>query len=122
MNILLGCLQAVLALHTLMGAIWKISHSAEQTMPSLKAIPQGVWLGLSFFEVLCVLGLVLPVLFRSCGFLAPIAAFVVAAEMLLFCGVHFRSGASNYSPVIYWLGVAVVSVVVAYSRLRLRPL
>jgi hypothetical protein len=42
MNILLWILQILLALHTAMGAVWKFSHSAEQTMPSLKAIPHGV--------------------------------------------------------------------------------
>ena len=60
MNILLWVLQILLALHTVMGAVWKFSNSAEQTVPSLKAIPHGVWLAMSVFELLCSLGLILP--------------------------------------------------------------
>lgn len=44
MNIFLWTLQILMALHTLMGAVWKFSNSVENTMPSLKAIPNGVWL------------------------------------------------------------------------------
>ena len=61
MNILLWVLQILLALHTAIGAVWKFFNS-EQTVPSLKAIPHGVWLSLSVIEILCSLALVLPAL------------------------------------------------------------
>ena len=51
MNILLWVLQILLALHTAIGAVWKFFNS-EQTVPSLKAIPHGVWLSLSVIEIL----------------------------------------------------------------------
>lgn len=44
MNILLWVLQILLALHTVIGAVWKFSNS-EQTVRSLNAIPHGVWAG-----------------------------------------------------------------------------
>ena len=91
MNILLWVLQILLALHTAIGALWKFFNS-EQTVPSLKAIPHGVWLSLSVIEILCGLALVLPALSQPLAILAPIAAVVIAAEMLLFCGLHIYSG------------------------------
>ena len=87
MNILLWVLQVLLALHTAMGAVWKISHS-EQTVPSLSAIPHGAWLSLAVIELVCCLALVVPGFYRPLAMLVPIAAACIAAEMLLFCGVH----------------------------------
>ncbi len=108
MNIFLWVLQVLLALHTAMGAVWKFSNS-EQTVPSLKAIPHKVWLAMSVLEILCSLGLILPALGDSLAILAPIAAVCIAAEMLLFCGLHFRSGGASNGPVIYWLVVAALT-------------
>lgn len=122
MNILLWVLQGLLALHTAIGAIWKFSHSAEQTMPSLSAIPQGVWLGMSGLELLFSLGLVLPAFYKPLARLIPLAATCIAAEMLLFCGLHLASGDANYGPMIYWLVVAALCALIAYGRLVLKPL
>ena len=110
MNILLLVLQILLAVHTVMGAVWKFSNS-EQTVPSLRAIPHGVWLAMSVFELVCGLGLILPVFKKPLAILAPVAAACIVAEMLLFSGLHIYSGDANYGPMIYWL------VVAAYARL-----
>ena len=90
MNILLWVLQILLALHTTIGAVWKFSNS-EQTVPSLKAIPHGVWLAMSVVELLFSLALILPALHKPLAILAPIAAACIAVEMLLFCAVHVYS-------------------------------
>ena len=116
MNTVLWILQVLLALHTTMGAVWKFSHSAEKTMPSLKAIPNSVWLGMGVFEILCSVGLILPAVFQPLSFLAPIAAAFIAAEMILFCGLHLLSGAGKYGPIIYWLVVAVLCAGIAVGR------
>ena len=117
MNILLWILQILLALHTAMGAVWKFSHSAEQTMPSLKAIPQSVWLGMSVVELLCAVALLLPAVHKPLGILAPIAALVIAAEMLLFTALQLSSGNGNAGSIVYWLVVAAVCGFIAYGRL-----
>jgi hypothetical protein len=119
-NILLWVLQVLLALHTAIGAVWKFSNPA-QTVPSLGAIPHGVWLSMSFIELLCALGLVLPAFNKSLGFLAPVAAVLIAAEMLLFCVLHLHSTEASYGPMVYWLVVAVVCAFVAYGRLVPKP-
>lgn len=120
MNILLWVLQVFLALHTVMGALWKFSNS-EQTVPSLKAIPHEVWLAMSIFELLCSLGLILPAFNKSLASLTPIAAACIAAEMLLFCVLHIYSGDMNYGPMIYWLVVAAICAFIAYGRFVLKP-
>jgi hypothetical protein len=100
-NILLWILQVLLALHTAVGAVWKWSNS-EHSMPSLGAIPHGVWLGMSALELICVVALIVPAFDRRLAILAPIAAAFVAAEMLSFSAVHLASGSTNIAPVIYW--------------------
>jgi len=121
MNTLLWILQILLALHTAIGAAWKFSNPA-QTVPSLQAIPHGAWLAMSVVELICSLGLILPAFNKSLGILAPVAAACVAAEMLLFCGLHIYSGDANYSPIIYWLVVAAICAFIAYGRFVLKPL
>src|SRR4051812_13010179 len=121
MNILFWILQILLALHTAVGAVWKFSHSAEQTMPSLKAISPGVWMGMSILEILCAICLILPAISKPLGILAPIAAACIAAEMLVFTALHLQSGNANHGPIGYWLVVAVLCAFIAYGRLILKP-
>ncbi len=121
MNVLLWVLQGLLAFHTVTGAVWKVSN-AEQAVPSLRAIPHGVWLALIGVELLCSVGLVLPAVRRSMARAAPIAAACIAAEMLLFSAVHLASGETNHGPMIYWLVVAAFCAFIAYGRLVLKPL
>ncbi|HEX7965892.1 MAG TPA: hypothetical protein VF651_09260 [Gammaproteobacteria bacterium] len=119
MNILLWILQILLALHTAMGAVWKFSHS-EKSVPSLRAIPHGVWLGMSLIELLCSLGLIATAI-PSLAVLTPIAAALIAAEMLLFCGLHLGQGAGKRGELAYWLIVAVLAGFIAYGRFMLVP-
>ncbi len=90
-------------------------------MPTLKAIPSGVWLSMSVLELLCALALILPAFNKPLAILAPIAAACIAAEMLLFSGLHIYSGETNYSPMMYWLVVAAICAFIAYGRFILKP-
>ena len=118
MNILLWVLQIFLALHTLMGAVWKFSHSPEQSMASLKAIPPGLWSAMAILELLCCLALIVPAFRRSLGRLAALAAAFIIAEMLIFIGVHLQSGSAEQGPLAYWAVVAALCGVIVYVRLR----
>jgi hypothetical protein len=115
MNIALWILQSLLALHTLMGAIWKFSTS-EQAVPSLKAIPHAVWLSMGVFEIVCAICLVLPAVIEVPAALPAIAASCIAGEMLIFCGLHLLSGDPNHGHLIYWLVAAAICAFVAYGR------
>ena len=121
MNIFLWILQIILALHTLTGVVWKFSHTAEQTMPSLKVIPPNGWLILAVFEVLCALGLILPAIYKPSGISAPLGAIGIAMVMLAFCAIELHSANINMGSITYWLVVTAVCGFIAYGRLRLRP-
>lgn len=121
MNAFLWVLQILLGLHTAMGAAWKLG-SSEQSVPSLSTIPHAVWLGMSGFEVLCSVGLLLPALHRPAGMLAPIAAVCIAVEMLAMSAVHLASGDPNHGQMIYWLVVAALCAFLAYGRLVVTPI
>jgi hypothetical protein len=118
MNILLWILQALLALHTVVGAVWKFSNAPPA--PSLGAIPHGAWLALSVIEILCAIALVVPALRGSIAVVAPIAAACIAIEMLVFCVLHMTSGDPNTGPLIYWLVVAILCAFIAYGRFVLK--
>ena len=121
MNITLWILQILLALHTIMGAVWKFSKNAEQTMASLKAIPDRVWMAMAIVELLCSLGLILPAFSKSIATLAPIAALFIVAEMLLFSAMHLSSGSGDYGPIVYWVAVAAVAAFITFGRFVLVP-
>lgn len=121
MNIALWVLQVLLALHTVMGAVWKFSNS-EQTVPSLSAIPHGAWLALSVVEFALAAALVLPLVNKRLGRLAPLGAAGVAAEMLVFCAVFLVAGAHTYGELVYWLVVAGFCAFIMYGRLVLKPI
>ena len=121
MNVLSSILQILLALHTALGAVWKTSNS-EKAVPSLGAIPHGVWMSLAGLELLCAIAFVVPLFYKRAAILAPIAAALVAAEMLYFSGVHLASGSPGMGPLIYWLVVASICAFIMYGRLVLRPI
>jgi hypothetical protein len=121
MNVLLWILQVLLALHTAMGAVWKITNS-EQTVPSLQAIPHGVWMALIGLELLCALGLILPAFNKPLNFLIPLSAACIGTVMLVYVAVHIASGDPSKGPMVYWLVVATVCAFLAYGRLKLKPL
>jgi hypothetical protein len=120
-NVFLGFLQVLLALHTAVGAIWKSSNS-EQAMPSLAAIPHGVWTSMIALDFVCAVALVVPLFEKRAAIVAPIVAAIVALEMVYFSGVHLASGSTSIGPVIYWLVVAAVAAFVVYGRLVLKPI
>lgn len=122
MNALLWILQILLALHTAVGAVWKWSNSAQQTMPGLGAIPSEIWLSLSVIEMLCVIALIVPAFSKRLAILAPIAAAFVAAEMMLLSAVYLASGSTSLGPVFYWLVVALICAFILYGRLVLKPI
>ena len=120
MNIFLWVLQVLIALHTVMGAVWKFSHTAEQTMPSLKGIPSSAWLALAVVELLCALFLLVPAIYKPASVLTPIAAIFIAVIMVSFCVISLLSGNSATNSIIYWLVVAGICGFIAYGRMVLR--
>ena len=77
---------------------------------------------MSGLELLCSLGLIVPAISRPLAVLAPIAAICIGVEMLLFTGLHLRSGNAEHGQMIYWLVVAAFCAFVAYGRWWVAPL
>lgn len=121
MNILFWVLQVLLALHTIMGAVWKFSNT-EQATGSLSTIPHALWLTLAVVEFVCALCLVVVAVKKSWGKLVPLAAFFLTLEMVGFSLVNLLSGKVDYSQITYWMVVAVISGFLAYGRYRIKPL
>ena len=121
MNILLWTLQILLALHTVIGAGWKLMNS-EAVVRSLPTIPHGVWLSFATVEVLCAVGLVIPMTRPQLGALVPMAGAVIAVEMLGFSWLSLRSGTGQTSELVYFLLVAGVCAVIVARRLLIAPI
>jgi hypothetical protein len=120
MNIFLWVLQIFLAIHTVIGAVWKFSNS-EQTVPSLKALPHEIWMAMLVLELICGVGLVLPALMKRLTILVPISAGYIALEMILFTILNLGSDQRNSGEIVYWLVVAALCGLIAYGRLVLKP-
>ena len=121
MNILLWVLQILLALHTIMGAVWKFSNS-QQTVVSLKAIPHGMWLSFGVIELICSLFLLLPIISKKLSVMTPFAAGFIALEMLFYCMYTIFAGTVIQTELIYWFIVFVISAFIAYGRYAVKPL
>src|ERR1700760_3777706 len=119
MNILPWIVQSLLAVHTLIGAVWKLSNPA-QILPSLQAIPAGAWLVLSLAEVGLSVALVVPAFNRSLAPTAPLAALVIAAEMLLFVTLNLQTPHPVPGETLYWLAVTGVCAFIVYGRVLRR--
>ena len=116
MTILLWAMQILLAAHTAIGAVWKVSNS-EQAVPSLSMIPHAGWLGLAVVEVIAAVLLVLPLVAGGTGRWVPLAAGFVALEMLAFVALHFAGGARELASPGYWAGVAVFALLIVWGRI-----
>ena len=60
------------------------------------------------FDLICTICLVLSAFIPSLGLLGRLAAIGIAAEMLLFSGVHLSVEAEDNLSMFYWLGVAAI--------------
>ena len=64
----------------------KVSHD----VPSFGALPRGAWTALGIIELACVVALIVPSALRWHPTLTVVAAGVLAAESLVFIGVHVK--------------------------------
>lgn len=117
MKVFLWILQILLALHTVIGALWKLSNS-EQGVPSLSAIPHELWLFMSILEIFCSIFLILPLFKKSFTILATIGASLIALEMISFCILQTISRIGESYQMVYWIVVAIVCLFIALHRFK----
>ena len=122
MNILLWVLQVLAALLYGASGVMKVfmfdKISADQ--PSFGALPRGAWMALGIFELVCVVGLILPSALHWHPQLTVVAAAVLAIESLVFIGVHVKYG--EIVPIIMSAVLGLLMAFIAYGRLILKPI
>jgi hypothetical protein len=122
MNILLWVLQILAALLYGASGIMKVFmfDKVSQGVPSFGALPRKAWAALGVLELACLAGLVLPGALHWHPSLTAAAAAVLAAESLVFIGVHakYREAPSIAMCVVLGLLMAFI----AYGRMALSPL
>jgi uncharacterized membrane protein YphA (DoxX/SURF4 family) len=121
MNVLLWVLQVLAASVYGASGIMKVFmfDKISKDVPSFGALPRGAWTGLGVLELVCVVGLIVPAALRWHPRLTGVAAAVLAAESLVFIGVHVKS--REVAPVVMSAVLGLLMAFVAYGRLVLRP-
>ena len=94
----------------------QISHD----VPSFGALPREVWKALGIVELVCAAGLIVPAMLHWQPPLTILAATVLAAESLVFVGVHLKY--REVAPVILSGVLGLLMAFIAYGRLVLKPI
>jgi hypothetical protein len=122
MNILLWVLQVLAALLYTASGIMKIFMFDEisKDVPSFGGLPRNVWMALGVVELVCAVGLIVPAALRWRPGLTVAAAAVLAAESLVFIGVHVKYRETATLVMVVVLGLLMAFI--AYGRMVLRPI
>jgi uncharacterized membrane protein YphA (DoxX/SURF4 family) len=109
MNIVLWILQGLGALLYAASGVMKIFmfDKISEDVRSFGALPRRVWMALGILELVCVVGLVVP------ATTVPAAA-ILAAESLVFIGVHVKY--REVAPTIMSGVLGLLMAFVAYGR------
>lgn len=117
MNILLWALQMLAALLYGASGVMKVFlfDKVSADVPSFGALPRQAWAALGILELVCVVGLIVPMALHWHPALTAVAATLLAIESLVFIGVHvkYRETASIVMSGVLGLLMAFV----AYSRM-----
>jgi hypothetical protein len=122
MNIALWILQVLGALAYAASGGMKLFmfDKISADVPTFGAYPKQVWMCLGFIELLCVIGLIVPSVFRWYPSLTVVAASVLAMESLLFIWAHVQYGET--APMVMSAVLGLMMGFVAYGRHVLRPI
>src|SRR6202167_3144558 len=122
MNILLWVLQVIAALLYGSSGIMKVFmfDKVSQDVPSFGALPRKAWMTLGIIELVCTVGLIVPVAFHWRPALTILAATVLAVESLVFVGVHVKY--REVAPMILSCVLGLLMAFIAYGRMVLQPI
>jgi hypothetical protein len=122
MNILLWVLQVLAALLHGSSGIMKVFmfDKVSQDIPSFGALPRKAWMTLGILELVCTVGLIVPVAFHWRPPLTILAATVLAVESLVFVGVHIKY--REVAPMILSGVLGLLMAFIAYGRMVLQPI
>jgi uncharacterized membrane protein YphA (DoxX/SURF4 family) len=122
MNILLWILQILAALLYGSSGVMKIFmfDKISHDVPSFGALPRNVWTALGILELVCTIGLIVPVALQWRPQLTVLAAALLAIESLAFVWVHIKY--REKATVIMCVVLGLVMAFVAYGRMVLSPI
>ena len=122
MNILLWVLQALAALMYGASGVMKVFlfDKISEDVRSFDALPRRAWMGLGLLELACTLGLIVPAALHWHPQLTVAAAVALAAESLVFIGVH--ATCRETAPLAMSAALGLLMAFVAYGRLVLAPI
>ena len=122
MSLLLWILQALAALVYGASGVMKVFMLAKirEGVRSFDALPPVVWKVLGLLELACVVGLIVPGVCHWRPGLTGWAAAILAAESLVFVGVHTKYRETGTIAMCVFLGLLMAFL--AYGRFVLRPL
>jgi hypothetical protein len=121
MNILLWVLQALAALLYGSSGVMKVFmfDKISHDVPSFGALPREAWKTLGLLELVCTVGIIVPALLHWHPPLTILAALILAAESLIFIGVHIKY--RELSSTILSGVLGFVMTFIAYGRFALNP-
>jgi hypothetical protein len=122
MNILLWVLQVLAALLYGSSGVMKVFmfDKISQDVPSFGALPREIWKALGIIELVCTVGLIAPAAFHWHAPLTILAAAVLAAESLVFIGVHVKY--REIAPMVFSGVLGLLMAFLAYGRMFLKPI
>ena len=118
MNAVLWTVQIVLALFFLAGGAYKMTNAGElsATMP---ALAPGLWRAIGAIEAVGGLLLVVPGLLSRWPALTPAAAALLVVESIALSAFYasYSTTLAAANPLVWSLGLAVVTALVAFGRM-----
>jgi uncharacterized membrane protein len=122
MHALLWVLQVLAALLYGASGIMKVFmlDTVREGVPSFGALPREAWMALGILELACAVALVVPAALRRKPALTVLAATVLAAESLVFIGVHVKYG--EIASIVMSGTLGLLMAFIAYGRRVLRPI
>ena len=122
MNIFLWVLQILAALIYGASGVMKVFmlDKVREGVQSFDALPKQAWIALGILELFCVVGLIVPSVFRWHPTLTVVAATVLAIESLVFIGVHVMY--HEMSPIVMSVVLGLLMAFIAYGRMFLKPI
>ncbi len=122
MNVTLWVLQVLAALLYGASGVMKVFmfDKVSGDVPSFGALPREAWAALGVLELVCMVGLIVPGVFRWQPSLTVVAATVLALESLVFIGVHVKY--REVPPIIFSGVLGLLMAFIAYGRMILKPI
>ena len=122
MNTLLWVLQVLGALVYAASGVMKVFmfDKISADVPSFGALPRQAWTALGVTELVCVIGLIVPGVFRWQPGLTVVAATILAIESIVFVGVHVKY--REIPAIVMSAVLGLLMAFVAYGRMVLQPI